>query len=149
MGERCTIPLRMKRIKPESRYWGTKRDLGSIIMKPICIGFSTIDLPAALLTTLISPASVFTICLESCIKNNSCSPPSLSCLSSPPPSRCPNTPPTAHHMITSTTHQSSTVAPFPMASVASPLSLSLSCNYCNCRLILVELVRRAERRSNL
>ena len=64
------IPLRMKMTKLESRYWGMKRVLGSMVINPICKGRSTI-FPTKLLTTSISPASVFTTRFESCNKNPS------------------------------------------------------------------------------
>lgn len=64
------IPLRMKMTKLESRYWGMKRVLGSMVINPICKGLSTI-FPTKLLTTSISPASVFTTRFESCNKNPS------------------------------------------------------------------------------
>lgn len=63
------IPLRMNMIKLESRYWGMNKDLGSIVMKPICMRLSK-NWSSLIFITLISPASVLNTLLEFCNKNN-------------------------------------------------------------------------------
>lgn len=75
-------PWRMKMRRLESRYWGTKRVLGSIVRNPMCIGFSMI-LPLGDITTLISPPSDLITCLDSFIMNPPLSLPPPPCSSSP------------------------------------------------------------------